>query len=117
MVALGSASNHAQTKPARRIRAYGASTPYSLGVEEEFQILDPETFELVPVVDAILAGISPADQTQIKHELMQSVVETCTKVSEGVSQAVEDLARVRAIVTRRAEEVGAVIASAGTTPI
>ncbi|MCW2960553.1 MAG: glutamate--cysteine ligase [Thermoleophilia bacterium] len=117
MVALGTTSNHAKPAAARRIRGFGQSTPYSLGVEEEFQILDPATMELAPAVDQILEGISDADKLQVKHELMQSVVETCTQVCEGVSQAVEDLARVRALVIQRADDLGLAIASAGTTPI
>jgi len=109
------ASSHAPQ--ARRIRGFGGSTAYSLGVEEEFQLLDPETFELVPVVDRVLELVSEADLAQVKHELMQSVVETSTVVCANVGEAVEDLVRLRGIVSSAAERVGAVIASAGTTPV
>jgi carboxylate-amine ligase len=102
---------------ARRLRGYGKSTAYSLGVEEEFQLLDPTTFELVPVVEQVLATIDEADQGQVKHELMQSVVETATRVCGNVSEAVDGLARLRDVVRAGAEAAGAVIASAGTTPI
>lgn len=102
---------------ARRLRGYGRSTAYSLGVEEEFQLLDPASFELVPVVDRLLAHVPEADRGFVKHELMQSVVETSTRVCTNAGEAVEDLARLRALVQRGATEVGAVVASAGTTPI
>lgn len=102
---------------ARRLRGYGRSTAYSLGVEEEFQLLDPTSFELVPVVDRLLASVPDADRGFVKHELMQSVVETSTKVCTSAAEAVEDLARLRDIVQRAASDVGAVVASAGTTPI
>lgn len=102
---------------ARRIHGYGRSTAYSLGVEEEFQLLDPSSFELVPVVDQLLKSVDEGDLGQVKHELMQSVVETSTVVCRDVGQAVEDLTRLRDIVFRAAEQSGAVVASAGTTPV
>lgn len=106
------------TRPhARRLRGYGKSTAYSLGVEEEFQLLDPTTFELVPVVEPLLETIDESDRPQVKHELMQSVVETATRVCGNVSEAVDDLQRLRSIVAAGADSAGAVIASAGTTPI
>ena len=102
---------------ARRIRGYGKSTAYSLGVEEEFQLLSPETYELNPVVDEVLATLTPEQLQQVKHELMQSVVETATVICEHAGHAYEDLARLRTLVIERAREVGAVVASSGTTPV
>lgn len=118
MVATTSTSNGSRTQPrARRLRGYGTTAAYSLGVEEEFQLLDPETLELVPVVDRLLAAIPEDDRGQVKHELMQSVVETSTVVCSDIAEAVEDLTRLRRLVLGAAEQVGAVVASAGTTPI
>ncbi|MCW2924955.1 MAG: glutamate--cysteine ligase [Thermoleophilia bacterium] len=105
-----------RTKP-RRVRGYGQSSAYSLGVEEEFQLLDPATMELTPVVDGLLATLDEADLASVKHELMQSVVETATTVCTGVEEAVADLARLRTLVIEAADRVGAVVASAGTTPV
>ncbi|MCW2926632.1 MAG: glutamate--cysteine ligase [Thermoleophilia bacterium] len=102
---------------ARRIRGFGTSTAYSLGVEEEFQLLDPETMELVPVVDALLATLPEGRGAQVKHELMQSVVETSTVVCKDISTAHEDLRALRRTVLDAAEQAGAVVASAGTTPV
>jgi carboxylate-amine ligase len=107
-----------QTQPlARRIHGFGSSSAYSLGVEEEFQLLDPRTFELVPVVEDVLASVPASEHAQVKHELMQSVVETSTKVCADVPEAAADLARLRELVARAAGDAGAVLASAGTTPI
>jgi len=86
-------------------------------VEEEFQLLDPVTFELVPVVDQLLASLPSEHHAQVKHELMQSVVETATVVCDNVAEAVADLRRLRGLVSEHAERAGAVIASAGTTPV
>jgi carboxylate-amine ligase len=106
------------TRPnARQIRGFGKSTQYSLGVEEEFQLLDPTSFELLPVADKVLDSVDEADIAQVKHELMKSVVETATVVCGNVGEAYEDLARLRQLVIDRAADAGAVIASAGTTPV
>lgn len=101
----------------RRIRGYGTSSAYSVGVEEEFQLLDPKTMELTPVVDGLLATLDEAELAQVKHELMQSIVETATTVCGDVGAAVADLQRLRDLVTDAAARVGAVVASAGTTPV
>lgn len=117
MVATASDTNPLTNPQARRLRGYGQSTAYSVGVEEEFQLLDPQTRELVPVVEDVLAAIGEQETTQVKHELMQSVVETSTVVCENVGAAVEDLRRLRRRVLDAADAVGAVVASAGTTPV
>lgn len=107
----------ATSAQARRLRGYGTSSAYSVGVEEEFQLLHPDTFELVPVVEDVLAAIGEQATTQVKHELMQSVVETSTVVCANVGDAVEDLRQLRRRVVDAAERAGAVVASAGTTPV
>ena len=55
---------------------FGASDPYTLGVEEEYMLLDPETFDLVQHVDTVLGAIDSDDyEGSINAELMQSVLE------------------------------------------
>lgn len=96
---------------------FGWSTPYSVGVEEEFQLVDPESFELVSRIEEILSafGGEPVE-SRIKPELLQSVVEVSTKISGGVAEAMDDLVDLRARLRRAAGDEGALIASAGTHP-
>ncbi|MGH3051902.1 MAG: glutamate--cysteine ligase [Gaiellaceae bacterium] len=97
--------------------AYGKSAPFSLGVEEEFQILNGESYELVSRIDEILLAFEgKATEKQIKAELLQSVVEVATEVVGTVSEAIEDLRGMRTRLREVAGETGAVIASAGTHP-
>jgi carboxylate-amine ligase len=97
--------------------AYGKSAPFSLGVEEEFQILNGESYELVSRIDEILLAFEgKATEKQIKAELLQSVVEVATEVAGTVSEAIEDLRGMRARLREVVAETGAVIASAGTHP-
>ena len=48
---------------------------FTVGVEEEFQIVDPKTWELRSHVSELLASSTPVMGDQIKRELHQSIVE------------------------------------------
>src|SRR5207253_2461886 len=61
--------------------AFGKSDPFTLGVEEEYMLLDPETFDLVQHVDTVLAAMAGHEfEAQVNPELMQSVLEVATPV-------------------------------------
>jgi glutamate---cysteine ligase / carboxylate-amine ligase len=96
---------------------FGKSAPFSLGVEEEFQILNRESYELVSRIDEILLAFEGGEkEKRIKAELLQSVVEVATNVAATVSEAVEDLRDLRSHLRDVAAEADALIASAGTHP-
>ena len=97
---------------------YGQGRLYSLGVEEEFQILGRESHELVSRIDEILLAFDDDEEHEgrVKPELLQSVVEVATKVAGTVGEALEDLARLRARLRDVAAESDSLIASAGTHP-
>ena len=93
---------------------YGSSRPFSLGVEEEFQLVNGESFELTSRFDEVCeaAGGDP----RIQSELTPSTVEVATHVAAGVGEAVEEARSLRARLRDAAAESGALIASAGTHP-
>jgi carboxylate-amine ligase len=96
---------------------FGWSTPYSVGIEEEFQLVREESYELVSRIEAILSAFEGEPvEPRIKPELHQSVVETATRISASVAEAVDDLVDLRARLRRAAGEEGTLIASAGTHP-
>ena len=97
---------------------FGQSPLYSLGVEEEFQILGRESHELVSRIDEILLAADADEEREghVKPELLQSVVEVATKVSGTVGEALDALARLRAHLRDVASESDSLIASAGTHP-
>ncbi|MGH3030359.1 MAG: glutamate--cysteine ligase [Gaiellaceae bacterium] len=97
---------------------YGQGRLYSLGVEEEFQILGRESHELVSRIDEILLAFDDDEghEGRVKPELLQSVVEVATKVSGTVGEALTDLARLRARLRDVAAESDSLIAAAGTHP-
>lgn len=96
--------------------AYGVSTPYSIGVEEEFQLVDPHTFELVPAADELLDRADESERANIKHELMRSVLEIATPICRNSADARDQLLRLRARVSQLAAASGCRFASAGTHP-
>src|SRR4029450_79839 len=61
--------------------AFGKSDPYTLGVEEEYMLLDAETFDLVQHIDTVLDAVAGHElEPRITAELMQSVLEIATPV-------------------------------------
>ncbi len=60
---------------------FGKSDPYTLGVEEEYMLLDGETLDLVQHIDTVLAAVAGHElEPRINAELMQSVLEITTPV-------------------------------------
>ena len=97
--------------------AFGRSDAYTLGVEEEYMLLDRETFDLVQHVDTVLAAISGHElEPRINAELMQSVLEVATPVCRTPSDVAVQLRGLRGYVTGVAREQGLRVGSAGTHP-
>ena len=59
---------------------------FTLGVEEEFQIIDPETRELRSHIQQILGDGTVTLNEQIKPEMHQSVVELGTDVCGSIAR-------------------------------
>ncbi len=89
---------------------------FTIGVEEEFQIVDPDTCELRSHVSELLTAGAPALGDQIKRELHQSIVEVGTRICANVNELDEEVCRIRRELTQSAESVGMQIAAAGTHP-
>jgi len=97
--------------------AFGTGDPYTLGVEEEYQLLDSTTFDLVQHIDTILAAVSGHElEEQINAELMQSVLEIATPVCRTAGDVMAALTTLRAYVTEVAQDKGLRVGSAGTHP-
>jgi carboxylate-amine ligase len=90
--------------------------PFTLGVEEEFQIVDPQTGELRSHVSELLASSVPVLGDQIKRELHQSIVEVGTKICADVGELRDEIFRTRRELSNAAERVGLAVAAAGTHP-
>jgi carboxylate-amine ligase len=89
---------------------------FTVGVEEEFQIVDPHTLELRSHVSELLASSTPAFADTIKREMHQSIVEVGTKICRNVAELAEEIIRNRRDLADAAERTGLRIAAAGTHP-
>ena len=89
---------------------------FTIGVEEEFQIIDPKTCELRSHVMQLVNEVSPSIQDQVKHEMHQSIVETGTKICENVGELRIEMHRTRGELIAAAERAGLQVAAAGTHP-
>jgi carboxylate-amine ligase len=94
----------------------GMAHAFTIGVEEEFQIVDPDTYELRSHVSELLTAGAPTLGDQIKRELHQSIVEVGTRICADVAELDEEVCRIRRELSQSAESVGLRIAAAGTHP-
>ncbi len=96
---------------------FGTGDPYTLGVEEEYMLLDSETFDLVQHIDTVLAAIAGHElEERINAELMQSVIEITTPVCRSPADVQRELTALRSYVTSVAATKGLRVGSAGTHP-
>src|SRR6267154_713672 len=90
---------------------------FTLGIEEEFQIVDPQTRELRSHVVEFLDEGRMLLGEQIKPEMIQSQIEVGTGVCQNIQEARADITRLRAIISSLAQKNGLRIAAASTHPI
>src|ERR1700721_1234908 len=89
---------------------------FTIGVEEEFQIIDPVPCALRSHVMQLVSAASPDIVEQVKHEMHQSIVETGTRICENVSDLRIEMHRTRGELVAAAERAGLQVAAAGTHP-
>ena len=87
----------------------------TLGIEEEYQIIDPQSRELKSYITEILNG-DHMILDEVKPELHQSMVEIGSKVCRSPQDVRNELVRLRGMVMDLAGKSGLVIAAAGTHP-
>jgi glutamate---cysteine ligase / carboxylate-amine ligase len=89
----------------------------TLGIEEEYLLVDLDTRELVTRQDPGFMRACQAELgEQVTHELLQSQVEVGTVVCRTIADARRDLARLRATVSRVAQRFGMGLIAASTHP-
>ena len=89
---------------------------YTLGIEEEFAIVDPQTRELRSHIQEILEGGKVTLKEQIKPEMHQSVVELGTEICDSIDHARKHVIELRSKLAELAGRSGMKIASVGTHP-
>lgn len=92
------------------------SAPLTLGVEEEYQIIDRETRGLTSYVQQLLTQGKLLLGEQVKPELMQSQIEVGSQICRNVKEVRQEIIRLRKTVYELAQETGCTIAAASTHP-
>lgn len=88
----------------------------TIGIEEEFQVVDPETRQLRSHVHEVFAQGRKSSGVDVKPELHHPVVEVGTTVCPDVREAGRQIAVMRTGLSKLAREQGLRIAAAGTHP-
>ncbi|MEZ5422631.1 MAG: carboxylate-amine ligase [Pyrinomonadaceae bacterium] len=89
---------------------------FTLGIEEEFQIVDPKTHELRSHVSEILDEGRLLLGEKVKPEMIQSMIEVGTGVCANIQEAREDITKLRCIISSLAQKKGMAIVAASTHP-
>jgi carboxylate-amine ligase len=90
---------------------------FTIGIEEEFQIIDPQTRELRSRVNEILEEGQMLLGEQVKPEMHQSMIEVGTGICRDVKEARQDVIKLRRAIAELAHRKGLAIVAASTHPI
>ncbi|MBV9949244.1 MAG: glutamate--cysteine ligase, partial [Myxococcales bacterium] len=88
----------------------------TLGIEEEFHLVDLETRRLTPRASDVLAGLSSSARTYTT-ELQQTVVETNSEVTSELAALRRNLCDLRQELVDASSALGVGIAAAGMVPL
>jgi carboxylate-amine ligase len=89
---------------------------YTLGIEEEFMVIDPKTRELRSHMQQIVEGGKVILAERVKAEMHQAVVEVGTNICRNIQEARQEVKYLRKVIAELAEKSGLQIGAAGTHP-
>lgn len=89
---------------------------FTLGIEEEYQVIDPVTRELISHDQQIVTDAAKVLNEQVKAEMHQAVVEVGTNICQDVSEARTEITHLRKSISNIAKDLGFRIGAAGTHP-
>lgn len=89
---------------------------FTLGIEEEYQVLDPVTRELTSHDQQIVIEAAKVLDEQVKAEMHQAVVEVGTNICKNIKEARTEITYLRKSISDIAKDLGFRIGAAGTHP-
>ncbi|MEJ7876449.1 MAG: carboxylate-amine ligase [Solirubrobacterales bacterium] len=89
---------------------------FTVGIEEELMLLDPDSLDLAGEIEAILEAVPAEHEGQVMPELLTSVLEIATPPCNGVAEAGEELKKLRRMMVDIAAERSLLVGAAGTHP-
>jgi carboxylate-amine ligase len=89
---------------------------FTLGVEEEYMVLDPHTRELKSHEQKIVLEGQKILKDKVKAEMHQAVVEVGTDICRNIDEAFKDVATLRGTIAQIADDLGLWVGASGTHP-
>src|SRR6187401_2462945 len=89
---------------------------FTLGVEEEYMVIDPETRELKSHEQKIVQEGQKVIKDKVKAEMHQAVVEVGTDICQNIDEACKDVSTLRHTIAQIAGDLGLWVSAAGTHP-
>ena len=89
---------------------------FTIGIEEEYQIIDPESRELGSHIEDFLEEAQVILKDQVQPEMLQSQVEVGSQVCRSIQEARQELVRLRSSVAEVADKKGLWVGAASTHP-
>jgi glutamate---cysteine ligase / carboxylate-amine ligase len=93
-----------------------SSNLFTLGIEEEYMVVDPSTRELRSHEQKIVNEGQKVIKDKVKAEMHQAVVEVGTDICNNVDEAYKDVSYLRKTISEIAESFGYWVGAAGTHP-
>ncbi|WP_292010734.1 carboxylate-amine ligase [Chryseobacterium sp.] len=90
--------------------------PFTIGIEEEYQIIDVESRDLVSHVSKILEGGGPILGENLRHEMHESMIEMKTGICDNIKSARVELTQLRKHLIHTAHAQGLRVSGGGTHP-
>ena len=89
---------------------------FTLGVEEEYMVLDPDTRELKSHEQKIVTEGQKVIKDKVKAEMHQAVVEVGTDICQDIDEACKDVTVLRHTISQIAGDIGLWVGASGTHP-
>ncbi len=93
------------------------SRPVTVGVEEEYLLLDPENGHNAPVAEKVTIALPDALRERSRPEFRHSMLEMVTGVCTTMAELRDDLGTIRSAAAEAAAGTGAMLAAIGATPV
>nr|GID40907.1 putative glutamate--cysteine ligase 2 [Actinoplanes campanulatus] len=102
---------------ARTVTWPATATVLTVGVEEEFLLLDPATGANLPVADQVMAALPESLHRRSRREMRRSMIELVTGVCTGMRDVRAQLSAQRRATADIAEAAGARLVAVAATPV
>ena len=89
---------------------------FTLGIEEEYMVIDPKTRELKSHEQKIVTEGQKVIRDKVKAEMHQAVVEVGTDICRDITEAHKDVSTLRKTISQIAEDLGFRVGASGTHP-